>query len=297
MWGVDQQIMKKQTILISGTSSGLGYLTAKILTRKGHTVIATMRDINNKNAKAASELAHYTENTPGKIYLFEMDVTDEISVNSAVSEALSFEGVIDVAINNAGVGAVGLAECFTADQFRQIFDVNLFGAQRVNRAVLPAMRERGSGLLIHISSIVGRLVPPFGSPYVASKFALEALAESYHYELAAIGIESIIVEPGSFDTNFDTNKQVSLDTERIVEYGSMAKTMKKIYGQIRDASAGSNSGNPEDAAIAITRLIDMPAGKRPLRTVVGAGIFTQPVVAINKVGAELEQSWISRLEK
>lgn len=278
--------MTKQTIFISGASSGFGFLTAKALTRKGHTIFATMRASNDENAKAASELMHYAENTPGKIYVLEMDVTKECSVQTAVDKAFSLEGIIDVVVNNAGVGAVGLTECFTANQFCQIFDVNLFGVQRVNRAILPAMRKRGSGLLIHISSIVGRLVPPFSCPYTSSKFALEALAESYHYELAPLGIESIIVEPGSYSTNFEANKQTPSDRDRMLEYGSMVDIARKVFTPIRDA-AGSVAPDPMDVAVSVVKLIEMPAGKRPLRTVVGASMFEQSVVSINNIYAEV----------
>ncbi|HSD58217.1 MAG TPA: SDR family oxidoreductase [Methanotrichaceae archaeon] len=285
--------MNKQTVFITGTSSGFGFLTAKALTRKGHTVFASMRDSRGKNASAAFELIRHAENIPGRMHVLDLDVTDERSVQAAVDEALSLEGAIDVAVNNAGVGAIGLTECFTIDQFRQILDVNLFGAQRVNRAVLPSMRKRGSGLLVHVSSIVGRLVPPISSPYAVSKFALEALAESYHYELAPLGIESIIVEPGSYSTSFDADKQTPADKERIASYGPMGEMWDRTFRQIREAAGGPHLRNPEDVAVAIARLIDTPAGKRPLRTIVGAGMFGQYVEAINRVSSGLEQDWSS----
>jgi len=283
--------MNKPTVLITGASSGFGLLTAKALTRKGHTVFATMRDSRVKNAKAASDLTHHASKTPGRIHVLDLDVTDESSVQAAVDKALSLEGVIDVVVNNAGVGSLGLTECFTVDQFQQILDVNLLGAQRVNRAVLPSMRKRASGLLIHVSSIVGRLVPPISSPYAASKFALEALAESYHYELAPFGIESIIVEPGSYSTSFEHAKQTPADKERIARYGSAGEMWEKVFRQTRVAAGKTHLQNPEDVAVAVARLIDMPAGKRPLRTVIGAGMLAQYVEALNRVGSDLEEDW------
>lgn len=288
--------MTKQTIFISGASSGFGFLTAKILTRKGHTVFATMRAINGKNAEAASELIHYAENTPGKVHVLEMDVTREYSVQTAVDKAFSLEEIIDVVVNNAGIGAIGLTECFTADQFYQIFDVNLFGVQRVNRAILPAMRKRGSGLLIHISSIVGRLVAPFSCPYASSKFALEALAESYHYELDPFGIESIIVEPGSYSTNFESNKQIPSDRERMREYGQMVDMPKKVFAPIKEA-AGFGALDPMDVAISVMKLIEMPAGKRPLRTVIGAGMFGRSVESINNTYEEVSAHLENQIRK
>lgn len=283
--------MNKPTVFIASARSGFGFLTAKALTRKGHTVFATMRDSHGKNADAASELMHHAKNTPGRMHILDMDVTDEEAVQAAVDEALSIEGIIDVVVNNAGVGAIGLTECFTIDQFKRTLDVNLLGAQRVNRAVLPSMRKRGSGLLVHISSIAGRLVPPMSSPYTASKFALEALAESYHYELAPLGIDSIIVEPGSYSTSFEYVKQKPADKERVASYGPMGAVWDRAFRQIQEAASGPHMQNPEDVAVAIARLIDIPVGKRPLRTVIGAGMFAQYAEAINRTGSDLRKDW------
>lgn len=283
--------MNKQAVFITGSGSGFGFLTAKALTRKSHTVFAAMRDSHGKNAGAASELMHHVTNTSGRIHILDMDVTDEQAVQAAVDEALSLDGVIDVVVNNAGVGAIGLTECFTIDQFRRVLDVNLLGAQRVNRAVLPSMRKRGSGLLVHISSIAGRLVPPMSSPYTASKFALEALAESYHYELAPFVIESIIVEPGSHSTSFEYAKQKPADKGRIAGYGPMGEVWDRAFRQIQEAACGPHMQNPEDVAVAIARLIEIPAGKRPLRTVIGARMFAQYTEAINRTGSDLRMDW------
>ena len=127
-----------------------------------------------------------------------MDVTNDASVNHAVQQTLDRAGRIDVVINNAGIAAQGITEAYTVEQFQQLLllDVNLLGVARVNRAVLPAMRRQHTGLLIHVSSGIGRIVIPECAAYAASKFALEALADGYRFELAPLGIDSVIVEPG-----------------------------------------------------------------------------------------------------
>ena len=150
-----------QNVLITGTSSGFGLLTARTLLQKGHTVFATMRGVAGKNAAAADGLRKFAEGQDGTLHLLELDVTNDASVDNAVKTALKLSGRIDVVVNNAGTGSGGLAESFTVDQFKQLFEVNLFGVQRVNRAVLPSMRDTGQGLLIQVSSIMGRIVIPY----------------------------------------------------------------------------------------------------------------------------------------
>lgn len=138
-----------------------------------------MRNLEGRNSKAASELQSLGAKT------VEIDVTHDSSVNKGMSEAIELLNGIDVVVNNAGVGVLGLQETFTAEDWKKLFEVNVFGVQRVNRSVLPHMREKRSGLLIHISSLLGRVVMPFYGPYNSSKFALEALADNYRVELSS----------------------------------------------------------------------------------------------------------------
>ena len=123
------------------------------------------------------------------MFVLELDVTSDDSVKIAVAKAIELGGPLDVVVNNAGIGCGGLAEAFTAEQWQQVFDINVFGVQRVSRAVLPSMRERGTGLLINVSSIMGRVVLPFAAPYTATKFALEGMTEAYRYELSGTGVD------------------------------------------------------------------------------------------------------------
>lgn len=250
----------KQVILITGASTGFGRLFAETFSRNGHTVFATMRDINGRNAANASEIRELAKNESLSLHILELDVTDDVSVEYAVRSTMEHSGHIDVAINNAGYGLVGLTEAVTIEQSQRIMDTNFFGAVRVNRAVLPYMRRRHSGLLMHISSGAGRVVIPSFGFYCASKFAMEALAEAYHYELAAQGIESVIVEPGAYQTPVFGNIVVAADYARTDTYGSASHIPEKINNILTTAA-----GNPQEVADAVLRIVETPTGKRQLR--------------------------------
>lgn len=183
-------------ILITGANGGFGSLTVKTLLNQGHAVVATMRNAQSKNKTEADELSALGAK------IVNLDVTDDESVNTGVAKAIGLLDGLDVAVNNAGVGVLGIQEQFTIDDFKRLFDINVFGVQRVNRAVLPHFRNQGSGLLVHVSSLLGRIALPFYGPYNASKWALEALAENYRVELSDFGVDSCIVEPGGYPTGF-----------------------------------------------------------------------------------------------
>ena len=250
----------KQVILITGSSTGFGRLFAENLARKGHTVFATMRDPGGRNAKNASEIRTLAEKDSLPIYVLELDVTDDTSVGRAVDAAIAKAGRIDVAINNAGYYLSGLAEAVTTEQAQHLMDANFFGPVRVNRAVLPHMRRQRSGVLMHISSGAGRVVVPSAGFYCASKFALEALAEAYSYELAAQGIESVIVEPGQYETPVFGNTVVAADEARAHTYGVARELPTKI-----NTALSSTAGNPQEVADAVLRIIETPAGEKQLR--------------------------------
>jgi NAD(P)-dependent dehydrogenase (short-subunit alcohol dehydrogenase family) len=250
----------KQVVLITGSSTGFGRLFAETLARKGHTVFATMRDPGGRNAKNASEVRALAENDSLPIYVLELDVTDDASVERAVDAAIGKTGRIDVAINNAGYYLSGLAEAVTTEQAQRLMDTNFFGAVRVNRTVLPHMRRQRSGVIMHISSAAGRLVAPSMGLYCASKFALEALAESYRYELAAQGIESVIVEPGPYETPVFGNTVKAADDARTNTYGAVKDIPAKL-----DAALSSTAGDPQEVADAVLKIIATPAGEKQLR--------------------------------
>jgi NAD(P)-dependent dehydrogenase (short-subunit alcohol dehydrogenase family) len=258
----------KQVVLISGSSTGFGRLFTETLARKGHTVFATMRDPGGRNAQNASEIRTLAGKESLPIHILEMDVTDDASVQRAVDAAVAQAGRIDVVINNAGYALTGLAEAVTTEQAQRLMDTNFFGPVRVNRAVLPHMRRHRSGVLMHISSGAGRITAPSMGFYCATKFALDALAESYSYELAPQGIESVIVEPGPYETPVFGNMVTAADAARTDTYGAV----KQIPGKL-NAALSSVAGNPQDVADAVLRIIETPAGEKQLRYLVSPQAF------------------------
>ncbi len=198
-------VHQTQNVLITGASSGIGKLTALTVARAGHHVYASMRELHGRNRQAAADMLEIGQREGLKIEVVELDVTVPESVSAAIARLTSTNTDIDVLVNNAGHMSIGIAEAFTEEQTHQQFEVNFFGPVRVSRAVLPRMRERGAGLIVHVSSIVGRLLFPACAFYCASKFALEAYAEVLHYELTGLGIDSVLVEPGPFATQLLSN--------------------------------------------------------------------------------------------
>jgi NAD(P)-dependent dehydrogenase (short-subunit alcohol dehydrogenase family) len=268
----------KQVVLITGSSTGFGRLFAETLAGKGHTVFATMREPGGRNAKNASEIRALAEKESLPIHVLEMDVTDDASVERAVDAAVAKAGRIDVAINNAGYFVSGLAEAVTTEQAQRLMDANFFGPVRVNRAVLPHMRRQRSGVLMHISSGAGRVVLPSMGLYCASKFALEALAEAYSYELAAQGVESVIVEPGQYETPIFGNTVTAADEARADTYGAVKDIPAKI-----NAALSSTAGNAQEVADTVLRIIETPAGERQLRYFVSPmGFGVDEINALSK---------------
>lgn len=282
---------KTQHILITGSSSGFGLDTARLLVSHGHTVFATMRDSAGRNKSAAQGLQVFAAEQPGQLHVIELDVTQEESVVTAVQKAADLTGQIDVVVNNAGIG-VGIAtygETVTAGQWQHIFDVNVIGVQRVMRAVLPLLRHQKQGLIVNISSTMGRIVLPFSAAYTASKYALEGLAESYRYELAGLGIDVAVVEPGGFGTDFWAKLEPAGDAGRINGYdGVLAELPQKLYGGMGDMLSGPDAPDPQDVARAVLGLVEMDAGQRPFRTVVDPLMGGSGPTAINQFTEEIQ---------
>ena len=255
-----------QVVLITGTSSGFGRLIAETLARKNFQVFATMRDLSGRNAAAAREIAELAKRESLSFEPLELDVTEDASVERAVSKVTMKCGRIDVLVNNAGYGIMDLAESVTMAQAQRQLDTNFFGVLRMNRAVLPVMRRQGSGLLLHVSSGAGRLAIPGMGLYCASKFAMEALAETYRYELAALGIDSVIIEPGAYATPIMQKLERGEDPGRKAGYGEMAKVPERLQAKI-----ASSRSNPQEIADAVLQIIETPAGQRQLRYRLGPG--------------------------
>jgi NAD(P)-dependent dehydrogenase (short-subunit alcohol dehydrogenase family) len=255
-----------QVVLITGASSGFGRLIAETLARKKFQIFATMRNVRGRNAAAAREIAELAVRESLALQTLELDVTDDLSVESAVSKVVLQCGRIDVLVNNAGYGIMDLAESVTMAQAQRQFDTNFFGVLRMNRAVLPAMKRQRSGLLLHVSSGAGRLAIPGMGLYCASKFAMEALAETYRYELASQGIDSVVIEPGAYATPIMEKLERGEDPSRKTGYGEMAEIPEKIRAKI-----ASSRANPQEIADVVLQIIETPAGRRPLRYRVGPG--------------------------
>ena len=185
----------RKVILITGTSSGFGMLTAARLASVGHQVFATMRDLNKKNA-----LLDEVSKRGGTLQTLQLDVTQPDSITSAVDKIIKESGFIDCLVNNAGYGIGGFFEDLSDEEIRRQFEVNFFGVQNVTRAVVPFMRERRRGKIINISSIAGLHASPAFSAYNASKWALEAFSESLRYEMKFFGVDVLLVEPGTYPT-------------------------------------------------------------------------------------------------
>lgn len=284
----------RKVILVTGSSSGFGRLTAETLARKGDTVFASMRDVAGRNAPASVELRALAEGEGLALQVVELDVTDDASVERAVAEVIDKAGRIDVVVNNAGLFYVGVTEAFSLEQAQRVFDTNVLGVMRVNRAVLPHMRRQRSGLLVHISAaVVGRLVLPFAGISNAGKFALEALAESYRYELSALGIDSVLVEPGLYPTDLLGKIPGPADEARAQEYGPTAEIPANMLSGFADFLSGPDAPDVQEVADAVATLIATPAGQRPLRTVI-AGEEGQNVLRLNEV-AEQEQRGVMEL--
>jgi NAD(P)-dependent dehydrogenase (short-subunit alcohol dehydrogenase family) len=187
------------TVLISGASSGFGALIARALAHAGHAVYAGMRDVGGRNAAAASEAEEYATARGVTLRPVELDVSSDESARQAVATVLRERGRLDVLVHNAGHMVTGPAEAFTPEQLAQLYDTNVVGSQRLNRAALPHLRARGDGLVVWVGSSSTRGgTPPYLAPYFAAKAGMDALAASYALELARFGIETTIVVPGAF---------------------------------------------------------------------------------------------------
>ncbi|WP_320201842.1 SDR family oxidoreductase (plasmid) [Agrobacterium sp. rho-13.3] len=258
--------MSGKVVVVTGASSGFGNLTVLELARRGHTVVATMRDVEGRNARVRKDLIDAATTEGHVLHVLEMDVADEVSVNSTVDKVVREHGKIDVLVNNAGLMPVGITEAYTVADIERLFAVNFFGAVRADRAVLPHMRAAGSGLLVHVTSLMGRVVFPFFGTYSASKFALEALAEAYRYELKGFGIDSVIVEPGPFPSNLISASPEPSDHAVIASYGEIAAIPGQIKAHANDGD-DANPPRPQRVAVSIAELIEATE-RRPLRTVV-----------------------------
>lgn len=279
--------VRGKSVLITGTSSGFGRLTAMHLAQGGANVIASMRNLNGGKRKEAQELRDLAAADKLNISVVELDVTDEAQVNAAVREAeKTAGGALDVLVNNAGIGLGGPVEIGDMAALQLMFDTNLFGYLRTARAALPAMRARKQGLIFNVSSQLGRVVIPGIGHYCGTKFAVEAMFETMAYELAPFGVEICIIEPGGYPTKvwengvrYGNDLLSRVDPERQSAYArhiAMAQSMFK----------GGSDTDPMDVPRAIADIIAMPVGSRPLRRPVHPN--TKATDAVNAVSSQVQ---------
>lgn len=203
------------TILITGSSSGIGKVTAKHFQANGWNVIATMRTPSKE-----TELTELDN-----VLVTRLDVTDAASIASAVAEGIARFGKIDVLLNNAGYGAYGPLEVFSMDKIERQFDTNVIGLLAVTKAILPHFRAHKAGTIINVSSIGGQMTFPLGTLYHGTKFAVEGLSEALHYEMETIGVNVKIVEPGAIATDFGGRSFDFVSDESIPEYHALAQKL------------------------------------------------------------------------
>jgi short-subunit dehydrogenase len=223
--------LRRKVVLITGTSSGFGLLTAcKLSTKKNYHVYASMRNLNK-----SKELLDKVKNAGGQIDLLELDVTKIDTIKKSVSKIKNDFGYLDVLINNAGIAFGGFFEDLSSEEIRMQFETNFFGMQNVMREVLPLMHAKGSGKIINVSSVAGLIGYPCLSAYSSSKWALEGFSESLNSELSPFNIKVILVEPGSFKTKiFDENalytKNVNNKESNYYEYSQyiLSKRMNEL---------------------------------------------------------------------
>ena len=279
-----------KSILITGCSSGFGRLAAEHFARLGAKVFATMRNLPRPEAQELQALAARDKLD---ITVLELDVTSDGQVAQAVREAERLAGdALDVLVNNAGIGISGPVEVQDLEATKLIFDTNVYGCHRMARAVLPAMRAKKSGLIIPVSSQLGRVIAPFSGHYSPTKFALEAMSEAMAYELVPHGIEVSIVQPGGYPTDVWVNRNIYTSALK----GRAEERHSGGYPQVvarmgtEDGSGGKT--DPMDVPRAMARIIAMPAGTRPLRTPVHPG--PKPQVPVNEVSARVQQDWLGQ---
>ncbi|WP_371673626.1 SDR family NAD(P)-dependent oxidoreductase [Streptomyces sp. NBC_00289] len=257
-----------RTVLVTGASSGFGALTARALALAGHTVHAGIRQTATRNAPAVDDLRRYAADHDLALHAVELDVTSQESADHAVAHIVAAQGRLDVVVHNAGHMASGPAEAFTPEQLSGLYDVNVLGAQRVNRAALPRLRAQNEGLLVWIGSSSTRGgCPPFLGPYFAAKAAMDALAVSYAAEILRFGIDTAIVVPGAFTsgTNHFAHAGTPADTDRAAAYDERYGALLAGLDE-RLAALIPPDADVTQVADAVVRLVATPAGRRPLRT-------------------------------
>jgi NAD(P)-dependent dehydrogenase (short-subunit alcohol dehydrogenase family) len=275
-------------VVITGASSGFGEGAVKAFADQGCRVWGTMRDVDGRNAPKRDALLAHSPN----ITIIEMDVTDDASVHEAFAQILG-EGPVDVLINNAGIMYIGMTEAYSVEQAHAQMATNYYGAIRCTQAVLPGMREAGSGLIINTSSLAGRISVPFFATYCATKHALEAYSQGLRYEVAPFGVDVALVEPGPFGTNLLAAGKPPARQDVVAAYGALGEVPSKMIEGFAGMLASADAPDPQLVVNAYLALADAPAGKRPVRTVVG---ITWGVDELNALTQPLQDKILQQMQ-
>jgi NAD(P)-dependent dehydrogenase (short-subunit alcohol dehydrogenase family) len=239
-------MQQKNIVLVTGSSSGIGFHTSLFLARAGFYTYATMRNLDK-----SSQIVDIAREDNLPVEVLRLDVTDDKSVKDVINTIVVKQRRIDVVVNNAGYGSTGAVEDFSIDEIKAQFETNFFGAIRVIQSVLPIMREQRSGIIVNISSIGGRIAFPFSPSYASTKFALEGISEALQYEVDQFGIKVILVEPGIIKTNFFDN---TLKAKRASDPASpYSELLQRRINRVK--TMFENGTAPEEVAKVILKAI------------------------------------------
>ncbi len=266
----------EKVAVVTGTSSGIGFETALALAREGCYTYATMRDTTK-----GDKLRELASKENLKIDVLELDVDNEDSAKTAIQQILEQKQRIDILVNNAGWGLWGCVEDVSVDEFRAQFETNFFSIIRLIQEIAPTMRKQGSGTIVNVSSVAGRIGFPASPAYISSKFALEGLSESLRLEMAPFGVNVVIIEPGVIKTNFLNPMKLAKRSESDTVYRDI--TVKVTSGVKMMAEMGTH---PKEVADTIVKAIK---NEKPLpRYIVGndASMFLE--ARKNKTDIEFE---------
>ena len=277
-----------KTVVITGASSGFGEGAVKSFADKGYRVWGTMRDAEGRNAGKKSALEAYS----ARVSVVDVDVADDESVAAGFARILN-HGPVDVLINNAGIMFLGITEAFSVAQAHEQMNANYYGAIRTMQAVLPSMRKAGSGLIINCSSLVGRISPPFFGTYTATKHALEGHSQCLRYEVAPFGVDIAIIEPGPFGTGLLASGMPPALGDVLASYGELAEVPTAMSAQFAKMLQSEKAPDPQLVVNAYLTLAEMPAGKRPMRTVVG---ITWGVDEMNRLTQPIQDRILNEMQ-
>ncbi len=247
------------SVLITGCSSGFGQLAALTFAGNGHRVFASMRNLDKagplRDAAAGAGLS---------VELVQLDVLDNASVEAAVAHVVEAAGSLDIVVNNAGIELLGPIHLTSDDEIARIMDTNVSGVLRVVRAAVPHMLAAGGGAIVNVGSLAGRVAPPYGGVYAASKHAVEALSEGLHFELSQQGIRVHVIEPGQFATALGANAAY---TVAMVD----GSPEHQRFGRYREAQRRLVNGEPADPQLVADAIYRAATEESPkLRHPVGA---------------------------